>query len=184
VSRIGRLPVVIAPNVEVRVEGGVVRVKGPKGTVEQRIVPRTRVEIEGDRVLVRRDGEDKRVRAAHGLMRSQLANMVTGVTRGFEKTLEIVGVGYRAEVRGRELRLQIGFTLPVVLPIPGGLEVALESPTRLVVRGADKQKVGQFAAEIRRVREPEPYKGKGIRYADEQVRRKVGKAGVGGTTPS
>ena len=125
-----------------------------------------------------RDGEEKRAKAMHGLMRALVANMVKGVTDGFSRSLDIIGVGYRAEVANKKLTLTIGFSHPVVMAIPQGLEVVAESQTRLLVRGASKQQVGQFAAEIRKVREPEPYKGKGIRYVDEQVRRKVGKTGV------
>jgi large subunit ribosomal protein L6 len=179
-SRIGKLPVPIASGVEIKVVEGVVRVKGPKGTLEQAIPRHTRVEIRENEAVVERESDAKRARAAHGLMRSLLANMVTGVTSGFEKGLEIVGVGYRAEVKGQQVNLQVGYSHPVSLAIPEGLEVTSEGPTRLVVRGADKQRVGQFAAEIRRVRKPEPYKGKGIRYVGEYVRRKVGKAGAGG----
>ena len=173
------MPIPLASGVEVRADGGIVRVKGPRGTLEQAIVPMTRVRVEGGQAVVERENDEKRARAAHGLMRSLLANMVTGVTEGFERALEIVGVGYRAEVRGRELHLTLGYSHPVVLPIPKGLEVVAERPTRLVVRGTDKQRVGQFAAEIRRRRRPEPYKGKGIRYVGERIRRKVGKAGAG-----
>jgi large subunit ribosomal protein L6 len=179
-SRIGKLPVPISPGVEVKVDGGLVRVKGPKGTLEQAIPRYTRVEVHENEAVVERASDAKRARAAHGLMRSLLANMVIGVTDGFEKGLEIIGVGYRAEVKGKDVNLQVGYSHPVSLTIPEGLEVTSESPTRLVVRGADKQRVGQFAAELRRVRKPEPYKGKGIRYVGEYVRRKVGKAGAGG----
>lgn len=157
-----------------------VRVKGPRGVLEQAVVPRTQVEVEAGRVVVRRADDSKRARAAHGLMRSLIANMIGGVTHGYTRELEIVGVGYRAEVSGSDVRLTVGFSHPVVLRVPREVEVVAESPTRLVVRGADKQKVGQFAADIRRIRPPEPYKGKGIRYANERIRRKVGKAGVGG----
>jgi large subunit ribosomal protein L6 len=177
-SRIGRLPVQLRSGVEVKVAQGVVHVKGPKGQLSQAIPPLTRVEVTDGQVVVHREAEDKRARAMHGLARALLNNMVAGVTEGFERGLEIVGVGYRAAVQGRKLSLSIGFSHPVEVAIPQGLEVAAEGQTRLVVRGIDKQKVGQFAAEIRRIRPPEPYKGKGIRYAGEQVRRKVGKAGA------
>ena len=173
------MPVPLRSGVDLRVDGDTVRVKGPKGQLEQALVPFTRVEVTGEEALVRREGDHKRAKAAHGLMRSLIANMVTGVTDGFAKTLDIVGVGYRAEVSGDQLKLSVGYSHPVAMQIPKGLEVSAERPTRLVVRGADKQKVGQFAAEIRRVRPPEPYKGKGIRYANERIRRKVGKAGAG-----
>ncbi len=179
-SRIGKLPIPLRSGVDVKIEGGVVRVKGPKGTLEQQVVPRTRVELQDGTIVVHREGNERRARAAHGLMRSLVSNMVTGVTDGFVKVLEIVGVGYRAEVKDNAVHLSVGYSRPMVLEIPKHLEVVAESPTRLAVRGTDKQQVGQFAADIRRVRKPEPYKGKGVRYANERVRRKVGKAGVGG----
>jgi large subunit ribosomal protein L6 len=177
-SRIGRQPVPIAKGVEVNIADGRVRVKGPKGQLEEAVAPHCRVEVADGEVVVHREGEEKRAKAMHGLMRALVANMVKGVTEGFSRQLDIVGVGYRAEVANKKLTLTIGFSHPVVMPIPQGLEVVAESQTRLLVRGASKQQVGQFAAEIRKVREPEPYKGKGIRYVDEQVRRKVGKTGV------
>ena len=179
-SRIGKLPIPLRSGVDVKIEGGVVRVKGPKGTLEQQVVPRTRVELQDGTIVVHREGNERRARAAHGLMRSLVSNMVTGVTDGFVKVLEIVGVGYRAEVKDNAVHLSVGYSRPMVLEIPKHLEVVGESPTRLAVRGTDKQQVGQFAADIRRIRKPEPYKGKGVRYANERVRRKVGKAGVGG----
>ena len=181
-SRIGRLPIKLASGIEVRVNDGEVHVKGPKGQLSSAIVPHTQIQVSDDEVVVQRDSEQKRAVAMHGLMRSLISNMVTGVSQGFEKGLEIVGVGYRAAVQGKTLTLNVGYSHPVEMPIPSGLEVAMDGQTKLVVRGIDKQKVGQFAANIRRVRPPEPYKGKGIRYAAEQIRRKVGKAGVGGTT--
>ena len=179
-SRVGNRPIELASGVEVKIDDGRVCVKGPKGELEEALVERTRVEVSDGIVVVRRDSDEKAARANHGLMRSLLANMITGVTAGFEKGLELVGVGYRAEVAGRELTLRVGYSHPVVMKIPEGLEVACESPTKLSVSGISKQKVGQFAAEVRGVRSPEPYKGKGIRYAGEQVRRKVGKSAVGG----
>ena len=180
-SRIGKLPVELVSGVEVKIDGGMVRVKGPKGTLEQPVVQFTEIEVGDKEAVVTRSGDEKRMRAAHGLMRSLLQNMVTGVTTGFQKALEIVGVGYRAEVKRGELVLMVGYSHPVNMKIPDGLEVVAESPTRVEVRGTDKQRVGQFAAEVRRVRPPEPYKGKGIRYAGEYVRRKVGKSAVGAT---
>ncbi|MCH6562837.1 MAG: 50S ribosomal protein L6 [Myxococcales bacterium] len=179
-SRIGRMPVPIRAGVEMRVDGDLVKVKGPKGALEQGLAPFVRVEITDGQALVLREADHKRAKAAHGLMRSLIANMVTGVTDGFSKTLDIIGVGYRAEVSGGTVKLSVGYSHPVLLTIPQGLEVVAESQTRLVVRGADKQQVGQFASDIRKVRPPEPYKGKGIRYANEHIRRKVGKSGVGG----
>lgn len=178
-SRVGNRPIALASGVEVKIAGGRVSVKGPKGQLDEALVERTEVAVEDGSVVVRRANDEKASRAAHGLMRSLVANMVIGVTEGFEKRLEIVGVGYRAEVKGRELTLSVGYSHPVVMKIPDGLEVSSDAPTRLAVGGISKQRVGQFAAEIRRVRSPEPYKGKGIRYADERVRRKVGKAAVG-----
>jgi len=180
-SRIGRLPVAIAPGVEVKLEAGVVRVKGPKGTLEQAVVPGTSVEIADGTLVVHRADDEKTTRAAHGLMRALLANMVNGVTAGFEKTLDIVGVGYRAEASGGKLTLAIGYSHPIVFQVPKGLEVATPAPTRIVVRGTDRQRVGQLAAEIRGVRPPDPYKGKGIRYVGARVRKKVGKAGASGS---
>jgi large subunit ribosomal protein L6 len=179
-SRIGRLAIRIPDKVEVAVGSDVVRVTGPGGMLEQSLSPHTRIEIEDGEVRVQRNSDSKLARSAHGLMRSLIANMVTGVTDGFSRALEIVGVGYRAEVQGSKLTIAVGYSHPVVMDVPEGLEVTSEGPTRLVVKGADKQQVGQFASEIRRIRPPEPYKGKGIRYAEERVRRKVGKSGAGG----
>jgi large subunit ribosomal protein L6 len=166
--------------VELKVEGGRVKVKGPKGTLEEALAPLTKVEVVDGQAVVSRGDDSKRAKAAHGLMRSLIANMVRGVTEGFSKTLDLVGVGYRAEVSSNQVKLSVGYSHQVVLPVPEGLEVKSDNPTRIVVRGMSKQRVGQFAAEIRRVRPPEPYKGKGIRYEGEHVRRKVGKAAVGG----
>jgi large subunit ribosomal protein L6 len=177
-SRIGKQPVAIAKGVEVQVAGGRVRVKGPKGTLEEAVAPHCKVEVAASEVRVARDSDEKRAKAMHGLMRALIANMVTGVTTGFSKSLDVIGVGYRAEVSGKKLTLTIGFSHPVVVEVPQGIEVVAESQTRLVIKGANKQQVGQFAAEVREIRMPEPYKGKGIRYVDEVVRRKVGKTGV------
>ena len=178
-SRIGNQPIPLTAGVEVKVVDGRVRVKGPKGELDEALAARTQVEVVDGSVIVKREGDEKPARAAHGLMRSLIANMVFGVTNGFEKGLELVGVGYRAEVQGRDLKLSVGYSHPVLMRIPDGLEVKSDSPTRMAVQGISKQRVGQFAADIRRVRSPEPYKGKGIRYAGEYVRRKVGKAAVG-----
>lgn len=177
-SRIGRMPVKIVSGVEVRVTDGRVYVKGPKGMLDEAVVPLTQVDVSDDRVLVSRADDSKRARSAHGLMRTLVANMMNGVTQGFTKTLDLIGVGYRAEASGAQVKLSVGYSHPVVIKVPDDLEVRADSPTRLVVSGVSKQKVGQFAADVRKVRPPEPYKGKGIRYADEQVRRKVGKAVV------
>jgi large subunit ribosomal protein L6 len=179
-SRIGKLPVKVAAGVEIKIVDGRVHVKGPKGTLVEALAPHCTIEVVGGEARVLRDSDLKRAKAMHGLMRALLANMVKGVTEGFSRALDIIGIGYRAEVAGKKLTLTIGFSHPVAMPIPADLEVVAESQTRLVVRGANKQKVGQFAAEIRKVREPEPYKGKGIRYSGEVVRRKVGKTGTSG----
>ena len=178
-SRIGKLPVALASGVEVKVADGTVRVKGPKGELSTPMLRNLRVEVGDGQVQVHRDGDDKPTRALHGLLRSLLNNMVTGVTKGFTRELEIVGVGYRAEVKGKSLVLSVGYSHPVEMAVPQGLEVKLDGQTKIAISGTDKQRVGQFAAEVRKVRPPEPYKGKGIRYANEQVRRKVGKAAVG-----
>lgn len=175
-SRIGLKPVPLAAGVEVRVNDGVVSVKGPKASLSEPLAPYTRIELGDGEATVAREGDSKAARSAHGLMRSLLFNMVTGVTSGFERPMEIVGVGYRAEVKGSDLTLSVGYSHPVVMAVPEGLTVRSESPTRFVIAGADKQRVGQFAANVRKIRPPEPYKGKGIRYADEQIRRKVGKS--------
>ena len=177
-SRIGKLPISFWSEVAIEVNGDRVRVNGPKGRLEESRVQFTRIEVQDGEACVLREGDEKAMRAAHGLMRSLLQNMVTGVTEGFKKDLEILGVGYRAELKGGDLVLSVGYSHPVKMKIEDGLEVVLRSPTQLEVRGIDKQRVGQFAAEIRKVRPPEPYKGKGIRYLGEYVRRKVGKSGA------
>jgi large subunit ribosomal protein L6 len=175
-SRIGLKPIAVAKGVEVTVGDGQITVKGPKATLREAVAPYTSVRLEDGNLIVDREGDSKIARSAHGLMRNLLANMVRGVTEGFSRTLEIQGVGYRAEVRGREISFLVGFSHPVVMGIPEGLEVAAEGQTKLTIRGADKQRVGQFAANLRKIRPPEPYGGKGIRYANEVVRRKVGKS--------
>ncbi|MBW1645391.1 MAG: 50S ribosomal protein L6 [Deltaproteobacteria bacterium] len=175
-SRIGKQPIPLPQGVEVRVEDGVVKVKGPKGELQQALVERVEVEVENGQVLVRRQGDDRRSRAFHGLMRSLVANMVTGVSTGFSKVLEVNGVGYRAEVSGKTLNLNLGFAHPVHCPIPDGISIAVERE-KITVQGIDKQQVGAVAAIIRSYRPVEPYKGKGIKYADERVLRKAGKAG-------
>ncbi len=178
-SRIGKSPILLPDGVTITRKGERVEVKGPKGTLSGRLPDEIDLEIgEGTAKLLRPD-ESKRVRALHGLARALLANMVTGVSTGFSRRMEIVGVGYRAEVAGKTLKLLLGFSHPVEMAVPEDLSVSVEENTRLRIEGANKERVGQFAAELRRLRPPEPYKGKGIRYADEQVRRKVGKAAVG-----
>ncbi len=177
-SRIGKMPVPIPSGVTVTVEDGVVRVKGPKGELTQRLRPEISAAVEDGEVRMGRASETKADRAYHGLMRALVANMVRGVSEGFQKSLELQGVGYRAEKRGKNLVLTVGYSHQVEYPEPEGLSISTPSPTVIVVEGADKQRVGQAAAEIRSVRPPEPYKGKGIRYQGEHVRRKAGKTGV------
>lgn len=176
-SRIGRQPVRIPPGVEVSVEGSTVRVKGPKGELVQTFHPDMRIEKADGAVVVHRPGDEKLHKALHGLTRALIANMVTGVTKGYEKALELRGVGYRAAKQGKALVLTVGFSHPVVVePLPG-VEVEVPAPNRIVVRGPDKQAVGEMAARIRRVKPAEPYLGKGIAYEGERIRRKAGKAG-------
>jgi large subunit ribosomal protein L6 len=176
-SRVGRAPVAIPSGVSVGEAEGTVQVKGPKGALSVRMPDGITVEIEGDLVRLRRRDEKKKTRALHGLARALMANMVTGVTEGFAKELEVQGVGYRADVSGNTLRLSVGFSHPVDVPIPEGLSVSLQDG-KIHIEGIDRQLVGEFAANVRALRPPEPYKGKGIRYVGERVRRKVGKAGT------
>ena len=177
-SRVGKRPIRIPDGVSVEARRGEVRVKGPKGSLEQAIPAAISLEVAGGEVRLGRPDDRKPSRALHGLARALVANMVRGVTQGFSRQLSIVGVGYRAEVAGRTLRLSVGYSRPVEVPIPEGISVSVERNTELRIEGVDRRAVGQFAAEVRGVRPPEPYKGKGIRYADEHVRRKVGKAGA------
>ncbi len=180
-SRIGRLPIPVPSSVQLEIgEGNFVRVKGPKGQLEQQLPVAMMLEQEGEVLTVKRPSDQRQHRALHGLTRSLLNNMVVGVTDGFKKDLEIVGVGYRAAKDGNVLVLQVGFSHPVRMDPPAGISYAVEGTNRVSVQGIDKQLVGEMAAQIRRVRKPEPYKGKGIRYAGEQVRRKAGKAGKAG----
>jgi large subunit ribosomal protein L6 len=182
-SRIGRMPIALPSGVEVTQEGRRLRVKGPLGTLEREIHPEITVEREDGALRVVRPSDQPRHRALHGLTRTLVNNMVTGVTSGFSKGLEISGVGYRATLQGTKLVLALGYSHPVEVEPPTGIEFRVETPTRLAVFGADKELVGQVAAYIRSRRKPEPYKGKGIRYAGEQILRKAGKAGkVGGAT--
>ena len=181
-SRIGRMPIALPSGVEVTQEGRLLRVKGPLGTLEREIHPEMTVERDDGQLRVVRPSDQPRHRALHGLTRTLVNNMVTGVTSGFSKGLEISGVGYRAQLQGTKLVLALGYSHPVEVDPPAGIEFRLETPTRLAVFGADKELVGQIAAYIRSRRKPEPYKGKGIKYAGEQILRKAGKAGkVGGT---
>lgn len=178
-SRIGRRPVPIPAGVSVQVSDDRVVVEGPKGRLEQALLPEVRIEVEDGQVVVTRTGDLKRHRAIHGLTRSLVANMVEGVTKGFEKSLELKGVGYRAQKQGNKLVLAVGYSRPVEMEPPAGIEVEVPTPTKITVRGIDKQLVGQVAADIRAVRPPEPYLGKGISYEGERIRRKAGKTGRG-----
>jgi large subunit ribosomal protein L6 len=174
-SRIGKRPIEIPGGVDVQLAPGRVTVKGPLGELSQAVPARMKIEQQDGTIVVERPTERGPDRSLHGLTRTLIANMVEGVTNGFEKRLEIQGVGYRAMLRGNAVELAVGFSHSVVKEAPAGITFEVPAPTQIVVRGADKQQVGQVAAEIRRVRPPEPYKGKGIRYQDEYVRRKVGK---------
>jgi len=187
-SRIGRMPIAIPSGVDVSIDGRQVHVKGPKGELSLEIsapievqqadgvITVTRPSDEGAIVVTRPDDE-RHNRSLHGLSRTLVSNLVTGVTEGYRKTLEIVGVGYRVQAKGRDLEFALGFSQPVPVPAPDGISFRVETPTRFVVEGIDKQQVGEVAANIRKLRKPDPYKGKGVRYQGEQIRRKVGKAG-------
>jgi len=175
-SRKGRMPIVLPKGVEVKVIDSMITVKGPKGTLSQKILPGVNVVAEADHIVVSVDEAIKSLSKFHGLYRALISNMVLGVTTGFEQLLEMVGVGYRASVQGHMLDLQVGFSHPTQLPIPQGLQVAVDKNTNIKITGNEKQRVGQFAAQVRAMRPPEPYQGKGIRYAGEYVRRKAGKA--------
>ncbi len=178
-SRIGRQPVAIPAGVEVKVDGSTVTVKGPKGTLTKTVHSNMKVELDGATVVVTRPNDSNLNKSLHGLTRTLIANMVEGVEKGYSKELEVNGVGYRAAKQGKDLVLNIGFSHQVIMPEPEGITVEVPGPNKIVISGADKQKVGQFAAEVREKRPPEPYKGKGIKYADEHIRRKEGKAGKG-----
>jgi large subunit ribosomal protein L6 len=180
-SRIGRLPISVPAGVDVALDGRVITVKGPKGSLTRELPPRIDVAQEGDTILVTRPTENKLDKSLHGLTRTLVNNMVVGVTDGYRKGLEIVGVGYRAQKTGEKLVLALGYSHPVEIDPPAGISFELETPLRLTVVGIDKELVGQVAAKVRATRKPEPYKGKGVRYAGEKVRRKAGKAGkIGG----
>ena len=177
-SRIGKMPVVIPKGVEIKAEGGKVRVKGPKGELVSAIPAGLTVSIDDGQLRIAREGDEPHVRACHGLLRSLVANNVEGVTKGFTKELEISGVGFKAEVKGKSVVFALGFSHPIDFAIPDGIAIAVDAKAgRMTITGADKQKVGQTAAEIRSLRVPDPYKAKGIKYANEVIRRKVGKAG-------
>ena len=176
-SRIGKKEISLPKGVEVKQEGNAVTVKGPKGTLKTALVPGIGVKVENNVVAFTRANEEQKTRAFHGLVRALVANNVKGVSEGFKKELDIVGVGYRAEVKGKEVVFQLGYSHPVKFAIPQGIDIAVDAKTgHITVTGVDKQQVGQTAAEIRSLREPDPYKGKGIKYSDEVIRRKAGKA--------
>ncbi len=176
-SRIGKAPIEVPDRVEVDISAGSVRVRGPRGELTVPVGRGVEVRQEDASIVVERDSDAPRDKAMHGLTRSLIQNAVTGVTDGFTKTLQIQGVGYRGSLQGQDINLQVGYSHPVTISPREGIEFEVPNPGTIIVRGIDKQRVGQMAAEIRKVRPPEPYKGKGIRYSDEQIRRKVGKAG-------
>jgi large subunit ribosomal protein L6 len=178
-SRIGKQPIEVPSGVEVQIDGTRVSVKGPRGSLERILHPNMRIRLEDGTVAVERPSDEREDRSLHGLTRSLIANMVEGVTAGYEKRLEIVGVGYRATLKGSDLELAVGFSHTVSVPAPDGIEFEVPAPNRVVVRGIDKELVGEVAANIRKIRKPEPYKGKGIRYEGEYVRKKAGKAAKG-----
>ncbi len=176
-SRIGILPIEIPEKVEVTVDGQQVKVKGPKGELKKEFKPGIDIKVKANEIIVERNGEDIEDRSMHGLVRSLIEGMVEGVTNGFKKKLEMVGVGYNAQVQGDKLKLEVGYSHPVIIEAEGDIEFEVEKNTNITVKGIDKQRVGDTAAKIREVRKPEPYKGKGIKYVGEHIRRKVGKTG-------
>ncbi len=178
-SRIGRKPIAIPAGVDVTIDGNTITVKGAKGTLTHTVHNNMSVTKEGDEIIVARPNDNKEYRSLHGLTRTLIANMVEGVSNGFKKELEINGIGYRAEKKGTDLVMKIGYSHDVVMPEKDGITIEVPAPNKIIIHGADKQKVGQFAAEVREKRPPEPYKGKGIKYASEHIRRKEGKAGKG-----
>jgi large subunit ribosomal protein L6 len=174
-SRIGKLPIRVPAGVTVSVAQGQVQVKGPKGTLSHFVVPHVAVEVKDGVVHVARDGDDNAARAAHGLMRATIGNLVKGVTKGFTKELQVVGIGYRADIKGKNLVMQLGYSHPIEFPIPQGIQIEASKENKITVTGIDKHQVGQVAAIIRDFRPPDHYKGKGVRYVDERVRLKAGK---------
>ena len=179
-SRIGRMPIAVPAGVDVKIDGNIVTVKGPKGTLTRTVNDNITVALDNGVITVTRPNDQKENRSLHGLNRTLIANMITGVNEGFKKELEINGIGYRAAKQGKDLVLNIGYSHNVVVPEVEGISIEVPSPNKIIISGPDKQKVGQFAAEVRGHRPPEPYKGKGIKYVDEVIRRKEGKAGKGG----
>lgn len=177
-SRVGKKPIIIPEKVKVRQEDGTVFVEGPKGKLDYKVPSIIDVQVSDEQIVVRRRDDEQKNVALHGMVRALLNNMVVGVTAGFKKELEIIGVGYRAEVKGRDLVIQVGYSHPVEFALPEGIEAKVDKQTRITISGYNKQQVGEVAAEIRDIRPPEPYKGKGIRYAGEYVKHKVGKAAI------
>ena len=177
-SRIGRKPINIPAGVEVNVDGNCVTVKGPKGTLTQKFQPSMHIAVEGAEIVVTRPDDEKENRSLHGLTRTLIHNMVVGVTEGFKKELEVNGVGYRVQKQGKDLVMNLGYSHQVIVSETDEIKIEVPAPNKIIILGADKQKVGQFAAEVREKRPPEPYKGKGIKYADEVIRRKEGKTGA------
>jgi len=174
-SRIGRKPIGIPTGVKVQIDGNVVRAEGPKGRLTQAVPSGIAARLEHDQLLLTRESDARTVRALHGLARSLVANMVTGVSAGFERKLDIVGIGYRAQMQGKNIQLALGYSHPVIFPLPDGVTAEIDRQTSITLRAADKALLGQTAARLRGLRKPDPYKGKGIRYSDEFIRRKVGK---------
>lgn len=176
-SRVGKQPISIPKGAKIEIKDDVLYAEGPKGKVQQKLFPECPVEIEDGVITVKRTGDSGPLRAKHGLARALINNAVVGVSAGFTKELEIVGVGYRGDVKGKEVHFALGYSHPIVFPIPDAIEIEIDRNNKMVIRGADRQQVGQVAAEIRSLRPPDPYKAKGIRYSDEHIRRKVGKSG-------
>ena len=174
-SRIGRKPIAIPQGVKVQVEGPLVRAEGPKGKLAQPVPPGVTATVDNGHVVLTRAGDERTMRALHGLARALVANMVNGVKDGFERKLEIVGIGYRCQLQGKALQLALGYSHPIVFPLPEGIQAEVDRQVAITLRGADKALLGQTAAKLRALRKPDPYKGKGIKYADEYIRRKVGK---------
>jgi len=176
-SRIGRKPIPIPKEAKVELKNGTIVVKGPKGTLSRNILPGIEIAIEGDQLLIKRNGDDKKTRAYHGLMRTLINNMVEGVVKGYEKRLEIVGIGYRAEMKGKDIVFYLGYSHPIFFKLPEGIQAEVERQNLVTVRGIDKELVGIVAAKIRALRKPDVYKNKGIKYVDEVLRKKAGKGG-------
>jgi len=174
-SRIGKIPIDVPNGVKVQIDGNLVKITGPKGALEHKLDAEVSAIVEDNRIIVKRDSDGKSARAKHGLTRVLISNMVMGVTTGFEKILEIKGVGYRAQIQGQKLQLQLGFSRPIAYEVPSNIEIEVKKNNQIVVKGIDKQLVGEVAVTIRNMRKPEPYKGKGIRYLGEYVKHKVGK---------